>query len=43
MYSDWVGPFALGILTLWLGALSFFIWKQSKEEQQVVERAIRDE
>lgn len=30
MYSDWVGPVALGILVIWLGTLSFFVWQQNK-------------
>lgn len=29
MYPDWVGPAAAGFLVLWLGTLSFLIWKQS--------------
>ena len=28
MYSDWVFPAVAGFLTLWLGILSFLIWKQ---------------
>lgn len=28
MYSDWVGPVALGFLVIWLGILSFLIWQQ---------------
>ena len=34
MYSDWVGPVPYGtgllIVLIWLGVLSFLIWKQSK-------------
>ena len=30
MYPDWVDLAALGLLTLWLGILSFVIWQQSK-------------
>ncbi|MCR4305739.1 MAG: DUF4446 family protein [Candidatus Daviesbacteria bacterium] len=30
MYSDWVGAVALGILVIWLGVLSFFVWQQNK-------------
>lgn len=30
MYSDWVGPAAAGVLLLWLGILSFLIWRQNK-------------
>ncbi len=30
MYSDWVVLVALGILLLWLGILSFLVWKQNK-------------
>lgn len=30
MYPDWVVPAALGISLLWLGIVSFLIWKQSK-------------
>ncbi len=29
MYSDWGGPAIAGFLALWLGILSFFIWKQN--------------
>ncbi|MBI2018401.1 DUF4446 family protein [Candidatus Daviesbacteria bacterium] len=28
MYSDWVGPAIAGFLAVWLGVLSFLIWKQ---------------
>lgn len=28
MYPDWVDLVALGLLTLWLGILSFVIWQQ---------------
>ncbi len=28
MYSDWVGPAIAGLLVLWLGVLTYFIWKQ---------------
>ncbi len=30
MYSDWVGPAIVGLLIIWLGILSFLIWKQDK-------------
>ncbi len=30
MYSDWVGPAIAGVLFLWLGTLSFLIWRQNK-------------
>lgn len=30
MYSDWVGPAIAGVLLLWLGILSFLIWRQNK-------------
>lgn len=29
MYSDWVGPAVAGFLTLWLGVLSFLLWKET--------------
>ena len=30
MYSDWVSPAIAGLLVIWLGILSFLIWKQNK-------------
>ncbi len=30
MYSDWVGPAVAGVLLLWLGVLSFLVWRQNK-------------
>lgn len=29
MYSDWVGPVVAGFLAVWLGFLSFLIWKRA--------------
>lgn len=29
MYSDWIGPAIAGCLVIWLGFLSFLIWKQN--------------
>lgn len=28
MYSEWVGPAAAGFLALWLGVLSFLLWRE---------------
>lgn len=30
MYSDWVSPAVAGFLAVWLGLLSFLIWRQSR-------------
>ena len=30
MYPDWIAPAVAGVLLLWLGALSFLIWRQKK-------------
>lgn len=30
MYPDWVNSVALGVVLVWLGILSFFIWQQNK-------------
>ena len=29
MYPDWVGPALVGFLVIWLGVLSFSVWKQN--------------
>lgn len=30
MYSDWVSPAVAGVLSVWLGLLSFLIWRQGR-------------
>ncbi len=30
MYSDWAGPAVAGFLGIWLGLISFLIWRQGK-------------